>query len=91
MNFVISQLIIVLDEKCNVYHVWVTFFIISARWGLMSITTAGNGENVPQTGMGKVAAFIIMTIIIIIIICIINIIIIMIIFIIIIIIIRGCS
>ena len=57
MNCVISQLIIVLHEKCNVYHVWVTF-VISARWGLMSITTAGNGENVPQTGMGKVAAFI---------------------------------
>ena len=26
-----------------------------ARWGLMSITTAGNGENIPQTGAGKVS------------------------------------
>ena len=73
MNCVISQLIIVLHEKCNVYHVWVTF-VISARWGLMSITTAGNGENVPQTGMGKVAAFIVMIIMIIMIIVIIMII-----------------
>jgi len=29
-------------------------FFDSLWWGLMSITTAGNGENIPQTGAGKV-------------------------------------
>ena len=47
-------LIITVIIHIIIIHIFVTH-TTTHRWGLMSITTAGNGQNVPHTGMGKVA------------------------------------